>query len=109
MPLMDPYTGEVVEDDDREGMRRIVNRLDDEIDSYWRAFKERAQIRDIFRYELCDTPAVLPPPSKRTAKQDQVARCPRCGSINGEPPKTPAEPIRFVLDKLASAEGSHEE
>ena len=100
MPLMDPYTGEPVSDDNRKGMREISNRLDEEARSFYRAAQERWELRDLFLYELADTPAVLPPRTQRTAKQEQVARCPRCGSIDGERPT----PIRFVLDKLASAE-----
>lgn len=95
--LRDPYTNEIVEDDDRPRMRHVVNRLGEEIDSYYRAINERREIMNLFLYELAGEPAVLPSPRNRTATQERVAACPRCGTRDG---KRPDGPIDFVLRKI---------
>jgi hypothetical protein len=78
-PFFDPTTGELLPDADLETVSRVVNATYEEID------RLRAAVRPLQerRAELRG-PAHLPARRNRTALQEQVAACPRCGGPVGE-------------------------
>jgi hypothetical protein len=84
--LMNPYSkGAIVET--MEDIHRVVDQLCADIDKHFRAIDDLQETRSMFEAEL--PKAEFPEPSRRTPRQEQVARCPRCRGELYEPPRAP--------------------
>jgi hypothetical protein len=79
--LVDPNSGEIIDSLDTKRIRAVINQLSADIDKHWRAIDDLRDIRNLFEEEL--PPAAFPPPSRRTSRQEAVARCPKCSQRYG--------------------------
>ncbi len=62
---------------DEAEYREQLNRLEEQLTAVYR---ERRRLQELF---AADHPPVLPPARYRTATQDKISRCPRCGGSLG--------------------------
>ncbi len=78
--LVHPLTGEILGTKDPKALIEIVQATEHIVSKHYERARTYREANDVLKRFLADQGAYeLPKKTNRTAKQDRIAACPRCG------------------------------